>query len=425
MISREELYQLVWSEPMTKVAERFEVSGSYLARVCTVLNVPRPERGYWSKLAVEKAPKPEPLPEARPGDQTSWSKDGELQVPPRPRLPPRRRLDTPVRIPRTKIHGLIRGAKEHFENSRPVDEGAYLRPFKKLLVDITTSKTCLDKALDFANDLFNAFESVGHRVVIAPPDEPLHGATPDEREVRGKERNPYYHSRLWSPNRPTVVYIGSVAIGLSIVEMSEDVLMRYVNGKYIRDADYVPPVRSRDYTWTTTRTLPTGRLRSIAYSPYWRVTWSADWQETKQKSLRPSVKSIVQSVEEAAVDLVGKLEEADRQAEIERIEREAAEERRRREEDRRRVEQSIQDSQDHLGKVIQQWSHVMSIERFLAGVEQRAHELPDDDRGAVLERLRLARSFLGTQDPLDFFRSWKTPEERYRPKYPVLGSDEA
>ncbi|RUW57014.1 hypothetical protein [Mesorhizobium sp. M8A.F.Ca.ET.021.01.1.1] len=425
MISREELYRLVWSEPMTKVAQRFEVSGSYLARVCTVLNVPRPERGYWSKLAVGKAPKADPLPEARPGDQTSWSKDGELPMPPKLRLPPRRRLDTPVRIPRTKVHGLIRGAKEHFENSRPVDEGAYLRPFKKLLVDVTTSKACLDKALDFANDLFNAFGSVGHRVVIAPPDEHLHGTTPDEREVRSKERNPYYHSGLWSPNRPTVVYIGSVAIGVSVVEMSEEVLMRHVNGKYIRDADYVPPVRSRDYTWTTTRTLPTGRLRLIAYSPYWRVTWSSDWQETKQKSLRPSVKSIVQSVEEAAVDMVGKLEEADRQAEIQRIEREAAEERRRREEDRRRVEQSIQDSKDHLGKVIQQWSHVMSVERFLVGVEQRAHELPDDDRGAVLERLKLARDFLGTQDPLEFFRSWKTPEERHRPLYPNTDPNEA
>lgn len=46
MISREELYKLVWAEPMTKVATRFDVSGSYLARMCTLLNVPRPERGY-------------------------------------------------------------------------------------------------------------------------------------------------------------------------------------------------------------------------------------------------------------------------------------------------------------------------------------------------------------------------------------------
>ena len=34
MVTREELYELVWSTPMIRVAEKFEVSGSYLARVC-------------------------------------------------------------------------------------------------------------------------------------------------------------------------------------------------------------------------------------------------------------------------------------------------------------------------------------------------------------------------------------------------------
>jgi len=33
VITREDLYELVWSMPMIKVAEKFEVSGSYLARV--------------------------------------------------------------------------------------------------------------------------------------------------------------------------------------------------------------------------------------------------------------------------------------------------------------------------------------------------------------------------------------------------------
>jgi len=68
--------------------------------------------------------------------------------------------------------------------------------------------------------------------------------------------------------------------------------------------------------------------------------------------------------------------------------------------------------------VIQQWAILMSVEQFFAGVERRAAELPDDEQTAVFERLSLARKFLGSQDPLNFFRSWKTPEERYRTKYP-------
>ena len=46
VISREELYELVWCVPMVKVAEKFKVSGSYMARVCANLSVPRPEREH-------------------------------------------------------------------------------------------------------------------------------------------------------------------------------------------------------------------------------------------------------------------------------------------------------------------------------------------------------------------------------------------
>jgi hypothetical protein len=56
MISREELYELVWSIPMTKVAEKFSVSGSYMARVCSVLNVPRPERGVLGQTGSREGP---------------------------------------------------------------------------------------------------------------------------------------------------------------------------------------------------------------------------------------------------------------------------------------------------------------------------------------------------------------------------------
>lgn len=159
MISREVLYQLVWSKPVTKVAAEFGVSGSYLARMCTLLNVPRPERGYWAKLAVGKAPSPQPLPEPRLGDQLHWSNDGlQPPQPPPPRSVPIRRKRR-IRLPENQIHNLVAGAKVHFENSRTEGDEGYLKPFKKLLVDVTASRACLSKALDFANTLFNEFEA--------------------------------------------------------------------------------------------------------------------------------------------------------------------------------------------------------------------------------------------------------------------------
>jgi len=123
-----------------------------------------------------------------------------------------------------------------------------------------------------------------------------------------------------------------------------------------------------------------------------------------------------------APDLVKKLKEADRQAGVARLQWLAVEEKRRKLGDRRRVEQSIGESREHLGQIIQHWADVMNVEHFLAGVEMRASRISGDERDKVLERLKLAREFLGTQDPLDFFLAWKTPSERYQPRY---AADEA
>jgi len=129
MIAREESYELIWSMPMTKVAEKFSVSGSYMARVCSVLAVPRPERGYWAKLEFGKAPSRPALPEALPGDQLFWAQNGDIPA-------PRFRAVTATSAPAQKrtrrlvtgIHGLVQGAKRLYERGYKVDEGQLLRP---------------------------------------------------------------------------------------------------------------------------------------------------------------------------------------------------------------------------------------------------------------------------------------------------------
>lgn len=421
VVTREELYELVWSTPMIRVAEKFEVSGSYLARVCTELRVPRPERGYWAKLAVGKAPQRPGLPEPLPGDPIVWSRADGLPAPvvPRLRQAPTPRIPRPAR-PVVGVHGLIRGAKAHFLASRKVDDEVHLKPYKKLLVDITASRTGLDKALDFANDLFNALESAGHRVVIAPPDAQFWRERIDEKEVPPKKdprHDPYGYDRRWSPYRPTVAYVDSVAFGLAVIEMTESVEMRYVNGKYIRESEYVPPKTRRyhDHTWTSTRDLPSGRLRLVVYAADRSVSWSTSFQETKARTLTQEIPRIVKSIEGEVAPIIEKMKEAERQAEIRRLERLAEEERRRQEEDRRRIALSAKESRDQLEQVIQAWSKIISLEQFFRGIEDRAQPLPESERQHVLDRLRLAREFVGTQDPLDFFRGWKTPLERYVP----------
>jgi hypothetical protein len=61
-ISRQDLYERVWSTPMTKLAKEFDISDVGLAKSCRKNGIPTPPVGYWAKKAHGKAPSRPPLP---------------------------------------------------------------------------------------------------------------------------------------------------------------------------------------------------------------------------------------------------------------------------------------------------------------------------------------------------------------------------
>ena len=65
--TREELYQLVWSEPMIQLAKRFGLSDVGLAKACRRAAIPVPERGYWAKRQAGKPTMQQVLPPRGPG----------------------------------------------------------------------------------------------------------------------------------------------------------------------------------------------------------------------------------------------------------------------------------------------------------------------------------------------------------------------
>jgi hypothetical protein len=380
-----------------------------------LLNVPRPQPGYWNKLAVGKAPQKPDLPDPRPGNELVWSRDrDQLKIKrPLPRPPAKRqRKKHEVVEPRPDQHPLIKGAKPLFESGRLSFNSIYLKPYKKLLVDLTVSRTGLDKALTFANQLFLSLESNGHRVALAPHGEHLHRAEVDEREVQGGVQR-YWN--LWSPMHCTVVYIGTVAFGLSIIEMSEEAEVRYVNGEYVRESEYVAPKRRRygvDPTWTTTHEFPSGRLCLQAYSPYWRAKWVHHWRERKDRELTSRISAIVKELERAVVDVARLIEEGARQAELERQQWEVQQAKWRREEAERKAAKALKDSKEELHNIIDLWAESKRLEQFFADAERRVADLDADERLRMLDRLKSARELIGSVDALERFRSWKSPEER-------------
>ncbi len=57
-LTRSELYDLVWSKPVAKVAEDLGISGVAVKKICDKHRVPVPGRGYWAKLAAGQKVKP-------------------------------------------------------------------------------------------------------------------------------------------------------------------------------------------------------------------------------------------------------------------------------------------------------------------------------------------------------------------------------
>jgi hypothetical protein len=49
IVSREDLYALVWSEPMSRLARRFGLSDVGLAKACRRMMIPVPGHGFWGK----------------------------------------------------------------------------------------------------------------------------------------------------------------------------------------------------------------------------------------------------------------------------------------------------------------------------------------------------------------------------------------
>jgi hypothetical protein len=80
-LTREELPDLVWSEPTQVLARRYGISGVALAKWCQRLRIPKPGRGYWQRKRAKKRLNRPPLPSLPPNQTevpTSVTLGGEF-----------------------------------------------------------------------------------------------------------------------------------------------------------------------------------------------------------------------------------------------------------------------------------------------------------------------------------------------------------
>ena len=144
-ISREELFEQIWSKPASQLAEQYGVSDVAISKWCKRLEIPKPPRGYWAKLKVGKSvPKKPKLKElSKKGESRistyipSWRESQK-----RPKLPPAPKmiggsLETPHRLVKCTLNALKKG--------RPDDRGI-VRSKNKRQLDVQVTKDQIERA---------------------------------------------------------------------------------------------------------------------------------------------------------------------------------------------------------------------------------------------------------------------------------------
>jgi len=170
-LSREELYELVWSRPLSRLAEEFAVSGVGLAKVCDRMEVPRPPRGFWAARRLgkrsqerpalgeprESAPTEIRLARRTEGDQIETAKEPvpEVTVPHSLRDP----------------HPLVARTARALDRARP-DYNGIVSPVGDRVLAIDVSGEQRRRALHLLDSLIKAMEKRGHSVRAGPDAKP-------------------------------------------------------------------------------------------------------------------------------------------------------------------------------------------------------------------------------------------------------------
>ena len=413
-VSRHQLYDEVWAEPMTTVAKRYHVSSSFLARVCERLGVPRPPRGFWAQRAVGIKLEQPPLPKPAPGSELEWVRDGS-EPRRQPILAKRRTKQAPRERPET--HALLVGARAHFLHARERRDEQYQRPYKHNLVDVFVSKELIDDALQFASELFLALEDRNHIVTLAPAKSRLQHVPAEVCEGYKGEPSSYHGPGRWKPAGPTLVTIGDVSIGLTVFEVSEEVEVRYDSkqSKYLRvtplDALLLQKTRRgaapSHQDWTTTRWLPSGRLGLHAYSPSHRIEWEKYWREKKPGELLGQTEAIARELKRAVPTINELTAKEEREAEERRIKWEAQQrEWERREAERQRAELELK-RQKEITEQISSWRLARDVRVYVDEVHAllKAADMRLTRGGQAEKELNWALAYADRIDPLLVWRA--------------------
>ena len=168
-VSREALYEEVWSDPVTVVAPRYGLSDVGLVKICKKLHVPVPGRGYWAKVKAGRATPKVPLPSLATGTRMPSGpiplsgQEAALRARVQNAFLRTRQNQPTISVPSDLAdpHPLVKAAAVRLKQRDGWDHPAGVRSAPKEVLDLQVTRNSLDRALRLMDTLLKAIVANG------------------------------------------------------------------------------------------------------------------------------------------------------------------------------------------------------------------------------------------------------------------------
>jgi|SRR5579885_177955 len=377
-VTRQDLYDQVWSMPVSRACRLYGLSDVGLAKICDEWDIPRPPRGYWAKKRNGKRVGQKKLKPIEEGNPVIFSyKPGPPQEAGEKRPPTEsekqrafeNRAENRIAVPEqlTEPHPLVARTDKSIRSARP-DESGISRPKASRCIDVAVSPAQIDRALRILDAVVKALEARGMAVFAVDGDRPRTEARVlDER------------------------------VGFRIYEETKR-----------QERELTPEEKREDARWEQFRHIwpiparyervPTGKLvLQITDGQGLRRCWTDRRDRRVEQFLNSFVVGLVRAAESIKQERIDAEERRKKREEQER--RRQEEERRRREEERSRREEEARFQR--LEAQVVAWTKAQEIRAYLAAFRAAREKSGGVAPGSDLDNwLKWAAGRADALDPL-------------------------
>lgn len=174
-MTRDDLYKMVWTEPISKIAETYGWYDKALTKICNELEIPVPGRGFWQKKKKGLNIPIPPLPLQRISNKrgVSFTIDEKLHLND-VRYAEMQQMILYEELEENKIivkpiltfpHTLIETTVESLKKATPDDKGRLIVR-KKNCLDVNIGPDSIDRAMRIMDALLKALEKRGLNVFV-------------------------------------------------------------------------------------------------------------------------------------------------------------------------------------------------------------------------------------------------------------------